>query len=86
MVFLPLKRHLLRAKDLIDARYGDPLDVPSKCACAITASRSGFGTPFRFVLPSLASVNMVSISDSNSSAGRTSQRKRASSSPAFQNR
>ena len=42
--------------------------------------------PLRFVLPSAASVNIVSISDSNSSAGLTSQRKRASVSPAFQKR
>src|SRR5262249_26576212 len=58
----------------------------SKCALAITASRSGFGKPFRFVLPSAASVNIVSISDSNWSAGRISQRNRASPSPAFQKR
>ena len=53
--------------------------------CAITASRSGFGMPFRFVLPSAASANIVSISDSNCSAGRISQTKCAISSPAFQN-
>jgi len=35
----------------------------SKCARAITASRSGFGMSLRFVLPSAASVNIVSISD-----------------------
>ena len=57
----------------------------SKCACAITASRSGFGMPLRFVLPSAASANIVSTSDSNCSAGRTSQTKWATSSPAFQN-
>ena len=51
----------------------------------MTASRSGFGMPLRFVLPSTASVNIVSSSDSNWSAGRTSQTKRTSSSPAFQN-
>jgi hypothetical protein len=42
--------------------------------------------PLRFVLPSAASVNIVSISDSNSSAGLISHRKRASVSPAFQKR
>jgi AraC-like DNA-binding protein len=34
MVFLPSTRHLLRAKDLIDARYRDPLDVPTLAAAA----------------------------------------------------
>ena len=34
MVFLPSTRHLLRAKDLIDARYRDPLDVPTLAAVA----------------------------------------------------
>src|SRR5436190_14843383 len=57
----------------------------SKCAFAITASRSGFGMPFRFVLPSAARANIVSSSASNWRAGRTSQTKWASSSPAFQN-
>ena len=37
--------------------------------------------PFWFVLPSAASPNMVSINDSNCSAGRTSARKRSVSSP-----
>src|SRR5436305_14779458 len=32
----------------------------SKCDLAITASRSGLGIPLRFVLPSAASVNIVS--------------------------
>ena len=49
----------------------------SKCAPAITASRSGFGIPFRFVFPSAASANIVSSSYSNPSAGRISQMKRA---------
>jgi hypothetical protein len=57
-----------------------------KWARAITARRSGFGMPLRLVLPSDASVNIVSISDSNASAGRTSQRKRASPFPAFSKR
>jgi AraC-like DNA-binding protein len=34
MVFLPTTRHLLRAKDLIDSRYRDPLDVPTLAAAA----------------------------------------------------
>ena len=34
MVFLPSTRHLLRAKDLIDARFRDPLDVPTLAAVA----------------------------------------------------
>ena len=51
----------------------------------MTASRSGFGMPFLFVLPSRASENIVSISCSNWRAGRISQRKRAAVSPEFQN-
>jgi hypothetical protein len=47
----------------------------SKHALAITASRKAFGMPFAFVLPSAASENIVSISDSNWSAGRISHRK-----------
>jgi hypothetical protein len=43
------------------------------------------GIPFRFVLPSFARANIVSRSRSNCSAGRTSQTKTASVSPAFQN-
>ena len=57
----------------------------SKCACAITASRSRLGMPCELVLPSRASENIVSISCSNCSAGRTSHTKRAVASPAFQN-
>src|SRR2546423_764197 len=38
----------------------------------MTASLSGFGTPFLFVFPSSASANIVSSSDSNCSAGRDS--------------
>jgi len=52
----------------------------------MTASRSGLGMPLLFVLPSAASANIVSSSCSNRSAGRTSQRKRTTSSPAFQKR
>ena len=41
--------------------------------------------PFLFVLPSAARANIVSSSDSNCNAGRTSQTNRTSSSPMFQN-
>src|SRR3954452_10562042 len=64
---------------------GDGKRTVSKCAVAITASRSGFGMPFRLVLPSAARANIVSSSASNWRAGRTSQTKWATSSPAFQN-
>jgi hypothetical protein len=57
----------------------------SNVSRAMTASRSGFGIPFLFVLPSAASENIVSIGCSNLSAGRISQTKCASSSSAFQN-
>ena len=53
---------------------------------AITARRSGFGIPFRFTLSSAASPNIVSISCSKPSAGRTSQTKCAVSSPTFRKR
>ena len=39
--------------------------------------------PFLFVLPSFASANIVSISDSNCSAGLIRQRKTSSESPPF---
>ena len=47
--------------------------------------RTGFGMPLRFVLPSRASANIVSISDSNCRAGLTSQWNMTGSSPSFQN-
>jgi len=34
----PLARHLLRAKDLIDARYREPLDVPALARAAHLSS------------------------------------------------
>jgi len=48
MVFLPSIRHLLRAKDLIDARYRDPLDVPTLAAAA-HLSPAHFSREFRRV-------------------------------------
>lgn len=48
MVFLPATRHLLRAKDLIDARYRDPLDVPT-LAGAAHLSPAHFTREFRRV-------------------------------------
>ena len=46
MVFLPSTRYLLRAKDLIDARYRDPLDVPT-LARAAHLSPAHFSREFR---------------------------------------
>jgi AraC-like DNA-binding protein len=43
---LPADRHLLRARDLIDARYFDPLDVPA-LARAAHASEAHFAREFR---------------------------------------
>ena len=48
MVFLPSTRHLLRAKDLIDARYRDPLDVETLAAAA-HLSPAHFSREFRRV-------------------------------------
>jgi len=42
----PLARHLLRAKDLIDGRYGEPLDVPA-LARAAHLSPAHFSREFR---------------------------------------
>jgi len=39
-------RHLLRAKDLVDARYGDPLDV-EQLACVARLSQAHFSREFR---------------------------------------
>ena len=58
MVFLPSTRHLLRAKDLIDARFRDPLDVPTLARVAHLSSahfsrefRRTFGeTPHQYLL------------------------------------
>jgi AraC-like DNA-binding protein len=46
VVYLPSTRHLLRAKDLIDARYRDPLDVP-RLAAAAHLSPAHFSREFR---------------------------------------
>jgi AraC-like DNA-binding protein len=46
MVYAPTARHLLRAKDLADARYSDPLDVDDLAAAA-GLSRAHFSREFR---------------------------------------
>jgi AraC-like DNA-binding protein len=44
--FVPTERHLLRAKDLADARYFEPLDVDDLAAAA-GLSRAHFSREFR---------------------------------------
>src|SRR5271156_802162 len=46
MAFAPPARHLLRAKDLADARYAEPLDVDDLAAVA-GLSRAHFSREFR---------------------------------------
>jgi AraC-like DNA-binding protein len=46
MVPVPAERHLLKAKDLVDARYADPLTV-DEMARAAGLSRSHFSREFR---------------------------------------
>jgi AraC-like DNA-binding protein len=46
MAFVPPARHLLRAKDLADARYAEPLDVEAM-ARAAGLSRAHFSREFR---------------------------------------
>jgi AraC-like DNA-binding protein len=46
MAFVPLARHLLRAKDLADARYFEPLSV-DHLARAAKLSRAHFSREFR---------------------------------------
>jgi transcriptional regulator GlxA family with amidase domain len=46
MAFVPPARHLLRAKDLADARYAEPLDVDD-LASAAGLSRAHFSREFR---------------------------------------
>src|ERR671938_374768 len=46
MAFVPTARHLLRAKDLADARYADPLTVDD-LARAAGLSRAHFSREFR---------------------------------------
>jgi len=48
VVYLPSTRHLLRAKDLMDARYREPLDVPT-LARAAHLSPAHFSREFRRV-------------------------------------
>ena len=46
MISVPSTRHLLRAKDLVDARYREPLDVPT-LARAAHVSPAHFSREFR---------------------------------------
>ena len=46
MAFVPPARHLLRAKDLVDARYAEPLTVDD-LASAAGLSRAHFSREFR---------------------------------------
>jgi AraC-like DNA-binding protein len=46
MAFVPPARHLVRAKDLADARYAEPLDV-DELAGAAGLSRAHFSREFR---------------------------------------
>src|SRR5437870_13332644 len=46
MAFVPPARHLLRAKDLADARYAQPLDVDDMAGAA-GLSRAHFSREFR---------------------------------------
>jgi AraC-like DNA-binding protein len=46
MVHVPTVRHLLRAKDLIDARYREPLDI-AELARAARLSEAHFSREFR---------------------------------------
>ncbi len=46
MAFVPPARHLLRAKDLADARYAEPLGV-EEMAGAAGLSRAHFSREFR---------------------------------------
>jgi AraC-like DNA-binding protein len=58
LTLLPPARHLLRAKDLVDARYHDPLDVPDLARAAHLSTahfsrefRRAFGeTPYQYLL------------------------------------
>jgi AraC-like DNA-binding protein len=58
MAPVPAARHLLRAKDLADARYGDPLDVAALARAAHVSPahfsrefRRAFGaTPYQYLL------------------------------------
>src|SRR4030081_2801254 len=46
MPFVPPERHLLRARDLVDARYAEPL-VVADLARAVGLSRAHFSREFR---------------------------------------
>jgi AraC-like DNA-binding protein len=58
MIAVPPARHLLRAKDVMDARYFEPLDVPTLARAALLSPahfsrefRRAFGeTPHRYLL------------------------------------
>ena len=58
MTSVPVERHLLRAKDVVDARFREPLDVPTLARTAYLSPahfsrefRRAFGeTPHRYLL------------------------------------
>jgi len=58
VTLVPPERHLLRAKDIVDARFQDPLDVPALARAAYLSPahfsrefRRAFGeTPHRYLL------------------------------------
>jgi AraC-like DNA-binding protein len=58
MAYVPVTRHLLRARDLADARYREPLDVPALARAAYLSPahfsrefRRAFGeTPHQYLL------------------------------------
>jgi AraC-like DNA-binding protein len=58
MTPVPPERHLLRAKDIVDARFGEPLDVPALARAAYLSPahfsrefRRAFGeTPHQYLL------------------------------------
>ena len=58
MAFVPPARHLLRAKDLADARYFEPLDVDDMAGAA-GLSRAHFSREFRRVFGEPAHTDLL---------------------------
>lgn len=69
MTPVPPARHLLRAKDLADARYRDPLDVDDLAAAA-KLSRAHFSREFRRAFGESPHQYLLSTFGEDSSASR----------------
>src|SRR6476661_5980709 len=72
MAFVPPERHLLRAKDLVDSRYADPIDVDAMAAAAgLSRAAALLRNTDRSVTDICLSVGLQSVGSFTTSFKRT---------------